>query len=238
MTLLQLVQALHREGSFPGTAPAGVASVTGRAADLVQWIIEAYNDIQREKDGKWKWLRSAWSLETTASDADYAYTEVTDVAAAAAISRFRSWDLDEDDPPHIYLTADGASTERELLLLPQWSDFRYLYQRGTHTAAYPVHIARDHRDVLFFGPTPDDAYTASGFYWKGNQALAVDGDTPEMPADYHMLIVFRALEKYGYNRVAREKIARAAREGTALWDALSLNQGWDRETLVIGPALA
>lgn len=237
MTLLQIVQALHREGGFPGDPPAGVAGLSGRANDLVQWCIAAYNDIQREKAGKWRWLRKAWSLSTTASDIDYAYTEVTDVEDAGAIARFRAWDLDQRDLPHIYLTSDGASTERELSI-SEWRDFRYRYLRATHDAAYPGELSVDTAGVLYFGPTPDAIYTASGYYWRSNQTLAADGDTPEMPSDYHMLVVFTALEKYAYNVVAREKLARASREGTRLWDALSLDQGYDLFSMTTAGALA
>ena len=61
-------------------------------------------------------------------------------------------------------------------------------------------------------------------YWKGLQTLAADADEPEMPADYHMLIVYRALLKYAYNIVAQEILARAGQEGMPLYDALVLNQ--------------
>lgn len=240
MNLLQIVQALHREGGFPGTAPTAVTGQTGRANDLVQWCIEAYNDIQRQKDGKWRWLRAAWTLNTTADDNDYAYTEVNDTLAAVAISRFRAWDLTPRDPPHIYLTSEGESTEGEMVVVRDFSEFRYQYLRAaaSQTTGYPLHISADELDTLYFGVTPDADYTVNGHYWKSNQALAADADEPEMPADYHMLIAFTALEKYAYNVVAREKLARAAREGTRLWDDLSLNQGYDRFSFAVGEALA
>lgn len=237
MDTLALVQELHREGKFPGTAPSTIVGQTGRAADLVAWTIEANNDIQRENDGRWRWLYGNWTLDTTASQAAYAYTAINDVQTAAAIARFRSWEIDEQLRPLIYLTADGVATQREMSL-SDWFNFRYHYLRGTHDAAYPYHIAIGPDNSLNFGPTPDAVYTATGNYWKSNLVLAADADEPEFPADYHMLVVWRAIVKYAYNQVAGEILARAKTEGGPLFDQLKLNQSWSRFTLREGGALA
>lgn len=237
MDLLALVQSLHYEAKLPGSPPAAVTGQTGRAADLVRWAIEAWNDIQRDKDGRWKWLRSEFTLDTTADTQSYAFTACTDVAAAAAISRFRAWDTDFENQPFIYLVSDGKATERELPFDP-WNEFRNLYVRATHTAAPPSQISVDYADKLFLGPTPDLVYRVTGHYWKSNQILAVAADVPEMPADYHMLIVYRALVKYGYTAVAQEILARAQTEGTQLYDSLVENQWYGRFRIQFPPALA
>ncbi len=237
MNLLALVQSLHQEAKLAGSEPDAVTAQTGRDADLVRWAIEAYNDIQRAKDGKWKWLRSAFTVDTAAADGSYAYGDVTDVGASAAITRFRSWFMDSREPPLIYLTADGKATEREIFI-DTWTHFRYLYVRGTHTAAVPAVIAVDVDDNLRLGPTPDDIYTVSGDYWKSNQALAADADVPEMPSDYHMMIVWRAITKYAYNTVSHEVLARAKSEGGPMWDALVENQGYARFSITTADPLA
>lgn len=237
MNLLSIVQTLHREARFPGNSPAGVTGQTGRAADLVRWSIEAYNDIQRQKDGRWKWLRADWQVDTTADDPSYATGGVTDVASAAPIKRFRAWEMDQGDPPFIYLVSEGVSAERELLI-QEWPLFRRQYVRATHTSAPPVCIAVDPADNLHLGPTPDGVYRVRGSYWKSSQALATDTDTPEMPADYHMLVVYRALVKYGYNSVAQDVLARARTEGTAIYESLVNNQWYGRFRLQIAGALA
>lgn len=237
MTLLELVQSAHYEAKQPGSPPSTTAGQTGRAADFVRWVIEAYNDIQREKDGRWKWLRGSFYVDTVADTASYAYGDCTDVDAAAAISRFRAWDLDEREPPLIYLSSDGASTERELVI-QDWPRFRYLYVRATHDSAYPGDVSVDAADNLYLGPTPDDVYRVTGNYWKSNQTLADDADTPEMPSDYHMLIPYRALLKYGYNAVAQEVLARIQVEGADLYEALKLNQAYSRFSLSVAGPLA
>ncbi len=237
MELLELVQSLHYEAKFPGSPPDAVTGQSGRAADLVRWAIEAYNDIQREKDSRWKWLRSDWTLNTVDGTQSYATGAVTDVGDDAVITRFLAWDLDDENPPFIYLVSEGQATERELAL-DHWNDFRRQYVRATHTAAAPSFLSHDPADSLFFGPKPDGIYTVTGSYWKSIQALAADADEPEMPANFHMLIVYRALLKYGYNIVAQEILARARTEGQALYDALVLNQWYGRNRLRLPGPLA
>lgn len=237
MTLLEIVQELHREAKQPGSAPSAVTGQSGRVADLVAWAIEAWNDIQREKDGKWKWMRKAFTLDTVADDPSYEFGDCTDVEDAVAITRFRTWDLDERVPPLIYLSSDGQSTERELGIW-DWPMFRYQYVRATHTSGYPGAVSEDHADNLYLGPTPDDVYRVSGHYWRSNQEIAADADVPEMPADYHMLIVWRAITKYAYNIVGAEVLARARSEGEPLYEALLLNQGYDRFSFSVAGPLA
>ena len=238
MNFLTLVQSLHYEAKLPGSAPSAVTGQSGRAADLVRWTAEAWNDIQRDKDSRWKWMRSDWTLNTVDGTQSYDSDDCDDVADGATISRFLAWDLDDENPPFIYLVSDGVATERELPLAQHWNDFRSLYVRATHTAAAPAQMSVDPADALFFGPTPDDIYRISGSYWKSIQELVADGDVPEMPANYHMLIVYRALLKYAYNIVGQEILARARTEGTPLYDALILNQWYGRFRIRLPAALA
>lgn len=228
MNLLALVQALHREAKQAGNVPSTVVGATGRAADLVQWIIEAYNDIQRDLDGQWKWLRREFYVDTVADTQSYAYGSVTDTDAAAAITRFKRWDIDENDPPYIYLVSAGLGNQNELAVY-DWIEFRHQYIRGSQTAATPGAISVSHDDKLYLGPKPDAIYRVSGYYWRGLQTLADDTDTPEMPSDFHMLIVYRAMVKYAYNVIAQELLGRAQGEGAGLYDGLVENQWYGRQ---------
>lgn len=237
MQFLPIVQLLHYESRLPGSPPNAVTAQTGRAADLVRWAADAYDDIQRDRDGKWKWLRGGFYVDTVAATESYAYTVCYDSVTAAFITRFRSWDLDRRQPPLIYLSSAGKSNEYELGIA-DWTEFRRRYVRATHDASAPSHVTTDSADNLLLGPTPDDVYRVTGDYWKSNQTLAADTDEPEMPADYHKLIVYRAMTKYGTNVVAGEVLRRAAFDGQALYDALAMRQGWARFSLGLADTLA
>jgi len=62
---------------------------------------------------------------------------------------------------------------------------------------------------MCFGSRPDDDYTVRGEYWKLPQTLAANGDIPECPAQYHDIIVWRALQIMAEHDEAPSAIATA-----------------------------
>ena len=245
MNFLEGVQELHREAKLPGAPPSTVVGQTGRAADLVAWYREAYNDIQREKDGKWRWLLKPAGFSTTAGDASYLPSNLVSPA-----TRWRSWYLDPNDPPLIRLGSEPTTSNKRLTVI-SYGQYRSMFISGHEVPSTPTYIceagyvtsggfkAGVGGSPLLLGPPPNDIYAIGGlFYWQGNQILAADADTPEMPSDYHMTIVYRAIIKYGYNAVAREVLSRAGVELPPIYDALVLNQAWSRFSMSLGGPLA
>jgi hypothetical protein len=74
------------------------------------------------------------------------------------------------------------------------------------------------------GPKPDGVFTVSGQYWKKPQALAADADEPEMPDEFHMLIVWKALEHYALYESAAESLVRAQKEQKWYMNRLEIDQ--------------
>lgn len=215
---------LRRECGVAGTGPAAVTGQTGDLERIVEWYAQTYIEIQNRHD--WLWLRSTWTVDTASNDDTYAYGDVTDSRLSAVITRFKRWWLyDVDGFPNVkcYLTSAGVSGEKYLLPLP-WASFRDLYKRGTQTNNAPVHVTVDPQRNLLFGPKPNAIYTVTGEYQMSAQVLAADGDTPEMPSDYHQLIVYKAMEKYGGFSAASEVLHRAITEGNRLMRQLERNQ--------------
>jgi len=110
-----------------------------------------------------------------------------------------------------------------MTLLP-WSNFRAIYKIGTRNNGQPVHFTIDPQNNLVIGPKPDAIYTVSGEYQMSAQVLAADGDTPELPSDYHDLIYWYALEKYGRFSASPEALQQAQRESSRLMRQLEANQ--------------
>lgn len=219
MNRLQLCQKLTMKagiGAGDGSQPASTISQTGELARVVGWIDDAWSQIQTESN-HWRWMRSRFSVNTVASTQAYAPTACTDTVSSAAITaaRFRSWLLeDRYSPPWVYLTSDGVSGRRKLVWCP-WEYFNYLYNITNMQSGPPVHISVDPQNNIVFGPTPDDIYTVGGEYQRGSQVMTADGDIPEMPAEYHMLIVSYAQKLYGLFEGAPEQIS-AGIEGIRL----------------------
>ena len=230
MNFLQICQRLRRETgltSSSATTPTTVVSQTGQLKDIVDWAASAYTDLQASRTN-WRWLRSTFTLDTTASDDTYAYSDaaVTDSRLPAAISRFSRWcPLDSDGYSNVksYLTSGGVGSEAYLQYLP-WNYFRDIYKKGTQTNGQPLHFTIDPQDNIIIGPKPDAIYTVTGEYQRSAQTLALDADTPEMPADYHMVIVWNALLDYAGKAAAPEVFTRAQVKAAPIMRMLETNQ--------------
>lgn len=230
MTFLQICQRLREESGLTSSAalsPTTVVSQAGELKRLVNWVANAYTDIQNRHD--WRWLRSTFTFNTTASDDTYAATDaaVTDSRLSAAIARFKCWwSLDGDGYSNVksYLTSGGVGSEAYLQYIP-WNYFRDIYKKGTQTNGQPIHFTVDPQNNLVLGPKPDGTYTVTGEYQRSAQTLAADADVPEMPADYHMLVVWEALgTDYAGYAAAPEVQVRAQNRGRPLMRALEYNQ--------------
>ena len=223
MNFLEIGQKIRSQTGL-GSGPTTMVGQTGQLARVVEWADDSYTEIQNMHGGLWRWLRREFTLSTSASDSSYAFGDCTDVDAGTAITRFKSWRVhDYVDRPRIYLTSSGVATETYLTYLP-WDSFKLIYKIGTEQTGFPAHISVDPQNNLRLGPTPNAVYTITGDFYRSAQTLSENTDTPEMPADYHMLIVYHAMEHYGYFSVAQEALARAERLGRRMLRSLEHNQ--------------
>ena len=144
--------------------------------------------------------------------------------ASDAIARFKRWRImDRNDPPKIYLTSAGVGTQTWLTYL-DWDDFKAIYRIGTQNSGYPAHIAIDPQKNLILGPAPNDIYTVTGDFVRGAQVLSANDDEPDMPSDYHDLIVYEAMQDYGYFESAPEVLARGKELAMTLTRQLEADQ--------------
>lgn len=220
-TYLALCQKLRQQTVDAGTGPGSVLSNTGELARFVQWIADAWSELQQDREG-WLWMRKSFTCPTVASTGDYAYdaTGLVDTISAAAITRFSHWYKYKFTA---YLASDGVAGEYPLRF-QEWDTFKRFYRFGAQTDAQPLCVSIDPTMRFCLGPKPDAVYTISGDYQIGPQILAADSDTPEMPSRFHDLIMYEAMSKYGGHRVAPEAMLRAVSEGGRLRSALEMSQ--------------
>ena len=232
MNYLELCQALAREARGAGTGPSAVTGQVGLHNRIVHWIKDAYVELQNKHVApSWKWLMSTWSVNTVAGDDTYAGTDCTDTRLSATITRFRRWiPLTDAGYSNVkfYLQSAGVGEESYLLYLP-WDYFRDRYKRGTQNNNRPAHFTTDPQNNLVIGPKPDAVYVLSGEYRMAALQLAANSDEPEIPEDFHMLIVYEAMMKYAASAVAPEVLARANVEGGRLLRQLEADQLPDME---------
>lgn len=195
MTFLEICRRIAREsGTIPGAnQPPSVVNQSGRLAKVVDWANDAWRDIQTYRRD-WLWMEGDFE-GVTLPDLD-AYAPG---GAEFQIDRFRQWKVDRrlgcDSGVTIYRTSDGVSDERPMPFV-EWETYRRVYLRGETDTGYPGWFSIDPANAIRLHPVPDGAYTVRGRYLKSAQNLAADGDIPEMPEDFHMLIVWWALNQY------------------------------------------
>lgn len=213
MTFLELCKRVRLEAGISGVGPVTVVNQSGEMGRIVAWANNAYEMLQLKRPN-WNWLRAEFSFNTTAGQ--YAYTALQ----AGITERFSQWDVGTIKS---FRTSVGVSNEFELGEL-LYSRFRSVYMTGPQPEGTPICFSLSPDQKLLLGPVPDGVFTVSGQYWKTPQALTVDADIPEIPEQFHMLIVWMALESYGLYESAGEVIARAQKNTSFYMGRLELNQ--------------
>ena len=221
-TYLQLFQQAKRDCRISGSAPTTVSGNTGVLDRLVNWVSDAYIDLQNRAD--WRWLRHEFTCTTAADDGIYAYGDCTDVETSSAITRFSHWWLhDQDMPSRIYLSSDGVAGEY-WMSYTTWPYFKSVYMIGTEVSGTPAIVSVDPLDRMRIGQRPDGVYVLTGDYQMSAQILSSDSDTPELPTQFHQLIVYLAMQKYGYIEGSPEVLMRGQTEGNRMMRQLEGNQ--------------
>lgn len=226
-TFLALSNELASEAGVTSAASsiASVSTATGQALRLVNWIARSHREICA-RHFNWRWQRSKWTVNTVVGTDTYAGTDCTDSRLSTAVTRFARWlPYDDAGASNVkrFLTSGGVGGEIWMVYLP-WSYFQAIYKRGTQNNGPIVHFTIDPQNKLIVGPKPDDIYTVSGEYMMTGLELTADGDTPEFPARFHDLVVYRAMEKYGRYYAAGDVLDRGLAEGRRVMRQLEADQ--------------
>lgn len=212
MNFLALVQKTAEKCSIPGTL-VSVLSQRGELLRVVNWVNEAWQDLQMSQPG-WDWMREEFSFQTTVGQRAY-------TPAQAGVPLLTRW---HTDTLRVFKTAIGVAGEQ---FLCEWDYgvFRNTYLLGTPQSGAPfVFAVKPKGSSLLLAPIPDAAYTVSGEYQRRPSALALDADIPDMPEEYHMAIVHGARIKYAAFENAPEVMAEAVRDYSRITTQLAMTQ--------------
>lgn len=180
MTYIELARDVRGKVGMQGTGPASV-NASGAELDIVNSVRDAWIDIQNSRPN-WRWMRTRVEFFTTASQTTY---ELSDIFVGA--NRFKYWRKDT-----IYVTIDGQKKPVRYL---DYDTFVFKYNNETVPKAISEYTIRPEDDALIFN-LPDAIYSIIIDYQKSPQILATDGEEPELPEYYHLLISYKATEKY------------------------------------------
>lgn len=213
MNYLELVQRLWLESGASGTSPgpSAVASQTGENQRLVTWVNEAWKDIQTAHSD-WGWMRASASFTTVASTATYTIgTGAGTVGVSTAT--FGEW---ERNTARAYLTSTGTDAEVFLDYIP-YEAWRNRYQFGVARGVdiQPTEFSISPAKAICIPPALT-GYTVTLDYFTAPLDMSADGDTPALPTQYHMAIVYKAMMMYGMYESAQEVFSRGELEFSKL----------------------
>jgi hypothetical protein len=199
MNFLTLTARLRRKCRVVGTGPTTVIGQNEEYARLVDWINEAWMQIQRKRTD-WMWMRNSMSFPVVDSQATYTLTEIE--STGTGFSNFGNWDR---NTVRCYLTATGTSDESRLGEL-DYNQYLNLYQYGASRTATgrPDIFCITPGNGIGLGPVPLGGYTVSADYFKVATEMTADIDTPSLPTQFHMAIVYRAMMFFGVSEAASE----------------------------------
>lgn len=202
MNFLQLVQTAKTNCGVSGAALTTLTGQTKEILRLASFVNEAWLELQgAKKEWKFKWAQA--EKPVAAGTSIYSPT-----AAPWSMSDFSSFSKSNT---RLYQTAQGYADEQELTYLA-WEDFypTYLYGANRTRSARPTVWSIRPDNTLAFDALPDAAYTVVFDYYRAPQSLVDDEDIPQgLPAEYHLAIVYKAMEYYALYEAAPEVLERA-----------------------------
>lgn len=216
MNFLQLTQSLQTECGVSGTLTTTAGQI-GSLGRLVTWVNQAWNEIQTVHDD-WYFMRSSallgkgCSFATTPGGFNYPLGTGAGTCGVL-VANFGKW---APKTFRNYTTSVGFTNEIYMddINFDVWRD-SYMYGAMRDVETRPVAIAFGPDESICVGPPSDGDYTVYGDYFTAPTQMVNDTDTPtNLPAAYHMIIVYRAMQKYAYYESAPEVKARADMEYT------------------------
>lgn len=226
MNFLELCQRAQRECGV-ASQPTTVVNQSGEHRRFIEWVQDAWVDIQAAHQD-WEWLRQSVSFVTVDGQPTYTPTQCGITAGT-----FGLWSRDSF---RSYPTATGVNAEMPTPYIG-YEVWRHVYQLGTsrNTRGRPIHISITPAKSIALAPYPSAGYTVTGDYYTAPVSLAVDADTPLMPAHFHMAIVWKVCMSYGAYEAAPEVYQRGELEFKKLMRRLERDR---MPEMILGAPLA
>jgi hypothetical protein len=224
MTFLEICQRLRSEAGIAGTGPNTTANQIGELGRIVNWVQDAYVDIQ-EKHDQWGFLRQDFTLPLTIGVAFYPATSIPGLSIWLKSNPY--------DSLRCYL---ATTDDEQWLTYRSYEEFRGLRLRGANrsVSGRPQDFTISPNNDLMVWPIPDQAYSIDGEYVKSASKFTIDSDVPVF-ADFHMVIVWSALMKYASYAAEPSLYAQAQKEYGRLINKLELKY---LPTISLGEAMA
>lgn len=213
MTYLELCRRMMLECAIAGTMTT-VVGQTGEYLLVTTYINQGWQDLQNERQN-WDWMRSSQllgggvSFETVSGQAEYPLGTGPGTVGVAA-DDFASW-VKRSFRDQTTTTGVSDQIFLDWISYDAWRN-SYAFGAEQTVTTRPVAIAVGPNNSICVGPYPTGAYTLTGDYIRAPAVMALDADTPtDLPLQFQIAIVWRAMWYYGMYDNAPEVVARADR---------------------------
>jgi len=206
---LELAKELVRETGLAGGNPDDLETVEGQTGDLldaVTWTRDACTQI----DNLWFTWKFLWIEHSTA----FAVADGQDPPLPTTYD-VRRWDRDS------FWLNKATSSPRKL----RFEDWRTFRQRtGAAASGKPASITIRPDMTLRTDKIPNATFTFTAEGYKRPTILVLDDNEPDMPAEFHRIIVCRSKIIYADQRDAPEILEGAQTEYSDILDKLQSDQ--------------
>ena len=233
-TFLELAQRLVWESHDVSGGPSSVAEDSRQYRRHINWINWAWLDLQKQYTD-WRFmfreLEAAWPINTRQRTP----RELGLTGAANAKPELGWWRIPAGDF-RVWLPATPA--QEHDLTFQEYDAFKRQHLRGTGRTqtGQPRWFTVHPDESLLLHPIPAAAYTLQGEYYRAPRPLVGNSDEPDIPVEYRLVIVYRALTEYGGFNAANEVYQKAHYEGERMMKQLEQTQR--PKTTRSGPGVA
>jgi hypothetical protein len=210
VNLLDMASRLKRESGRSGDPITTLTGLGQSDQRLVDWIRTAWEQIQA--DVLWSWTRKSATGDILAGVHTYL------PSAIGTASDCREWWPEQDDYKPIVGPVVDPTSKYELSYLGYDWVRRALKIEGQTGAPQYWAIGPQNEIVLY--PIPVGDWTIDIDYRAANTTLPDGTSTPNLPLDFHMALVWRALMEVASFDAAPEVYARAKTNFEELYSAL------------------
>lgn len=200
MEYIELVKRAIRYSGARIDAPSSVSTATGLAADFVDYVNDAYRDIQMERP-EWYFRMMPRELEISEQLLDKGQkVKPSDIQAPAS----PSWNFVALYDIFIK-ESDKADDQPSSITFIPWNNCHNRWGRSeaqldTNEAleikGRPQRFTIAPNGEMWLNPIPDKSYVMHFMGPNKVQKLCDDCDQPYMPEEYHDMIVWRAVRDY------------------------------------------
>lgn len=203
-TFLQLCQDTHENAGLSGSGPASVSGQSGMAKKIVNWVKNAWYEIQSlHPDWRWMW-KDDGLVTCVANQREYDLTGL-------------GFDVNYIIRETPRRRVSGQPGTDMWLVWYEYADFRSTFLYGPVRYGIPNAVTIDPMGNMLLDPVPNDAYEVRFEYHKKPVLMTASGDIPECPVKFHDMIMYRALMKYGAHDGAAD-VYQDAKGNYEMWE--------------------